>query len=71
MSGLYVIDVSHTSVVSVILCVSYRYSSRYINTNFISSTDKNLKLDHELFVEVKPGLSSFADNPKKVMCIYP
>jgi hypothetical protein len=30
-----------------------------------------LKLDHELFVEVKPGLSSFSDNPKKVMCVYP
>ncbi|XP_067011798.2 ectonucleoside triphosphate diphosphohydrolase 5 isoform X2 [Anabrus simplex] len=27
--------------------------------------DKNLKLDNELFVEVKPGLSSFVDNPKK------
>ncbi|XP_049841284.1 ectonucleoside triphosphate diphosphohydrolase 5 isoform X1 [Schistocerca gregaria] len=30
-----------------------------------SVIDKNLKLDDELFVQVKPGLSSFADNPVK------
>nr|CAD7424223.1 unnamed protein product [Timema monikensis] len=27
--------------------------------------DRTLKLDSELFVQVKPGLSSYADNPKK------
>jgi len=26
----------------------------------------SLELEDELFVQVKPGLSSFADNPKKV-----
>ncbi|XP_069684351.1 ectonucleoside triphosphate diphosphohydrolase 5 isoform X2 [Periplaneta americana] len=30
-----------------------------------SIIDRNLKLDHELFVQVKPGLSAFADNPKQ------
>jgi hypothetical protein len=35
--------------------------------NLFSFADKNLKLDHELFMEIKPGLSSFSDNPKKVM----
>ncbi|KAF4525597.1 hypothetical protein B566_EDAN015535 [Ephemera danica] len=30
-----------------------------------SLIDGNLKLDSELFVQVKPGLSSFADNPKE------
>jgi ectonucleoside triphosphate diphosphohydrolase 5/6 len=28
-------------------------------------SDGNLKLDSELFVQVKPGLSSFADEPKQ------
>jgi hypothetical protein len=36
--------------------------------NVFSSADKNLKLDHELFMEVKPGLSAFSDSPKKVLC---
>jgi len=40
--------------------------SRVLAFTFHESViDKNLKLDHELFVQVKPGLSSFADNPKK------
>lgn len=28
-------------------------------------SDGNLKLDDELFVQVKPGLSSFVDDPKQ------
>lgn len=34
--------------------------------NIIIFTDGSLELEDELFVQVKPGLSSFADNPKKV-----
>lgn len=30
--------------------------------------DGNLVLDKELFEYTKPGLSAFADNPKKVAC---
>lgn len=30
----------------------------------------SLELEDELFVQVKPGLSSFADNPKKVNVIF-
>ncbi|XP_021913733.1 ectonucleoside triphosphate diphosphohydrolase 5 isoform X1 [Zootermopsis nevadensis] len=41
-------------------------ASRVLAFTFHESVfDKNLKLDHELFVQVKPGLSSFADNPQK------
>lgn len=40
--------------------------SRVLAFTFHESViDKNLKLDDELFVQVKPGLSSFVDNPKK------
>lgn len=40
--------------------------SRVLAFTFHESViDKNLKLDHELFMEVKPGLSSFSDSPKK------
>lgn len=39
--------------------------SRVLAFTFHQSYDGNLKLDKELFVEVKPGLSSFVDNPKK------
>lgn len=40
--------------------------SRVLAFTFHESViDKNLKLDHELFMQVKPGLSSFTDNPKK------
>lgn len=28
--------------------------------------DKSLKLDDELWHEIKPGLSSYADNPEEV-----
>ncbi|XP_042881762.1 ectonucleoside triphosphate diphosphohydrolase 5-like isoform X3 [Penaeus japonicus] len=34
-------------------------------TFFKSLTDKSLKLDDELWHEVKPGLSSYADNPEE------
>lgn len=34
-------------------------------TFFKSLTDKSLKLDDELWHEVKPGLSSYADNPQE------
>lgn len=30
----------------------------------------SLELEDELFVQVKPGLSSFADDPKKVNVIF-
>ncbi|XP_046382642.1 ectonucleoside triphosphate diphosphohydrolase 5-like isoform X2 [Ischnura elegans] len=39
--------------------------SRVLAFTFHQSYDGNLKLDRELFVEVKPGLSSFSENPKK------
>ncbi|KAG8227954.1 hypothetical protein J437_LFUL008761, partial [Ladona fulva] len=39
--------------------------SRVLAFTFHQSYGGNLKLDKELFVEVKPGLSSFADNPEK------
>ena len=39
MFGSYVIDVSHTSAVSVILSVTFRYSSHYITqTSFLPQT---------------------------------
>lgn len=31
--------------------------------------DNSLKLDKELFAQVKPGLSSFAENPEKVVLL--
>lgn len=36
---------------------------KYLILIFIGGS---LELEDELFVQVKPGLSSFADNPKKV-----
>lgn len=39
------------------------YTLIYYNDYFLFS-DGNLKLDNELFVQVKPGLSSFVDDPK-------
>jgi len=33
--------------------------------NFHNYLDGNLKLDDELFVQVKPGLSAFSGEPKK------
>ncbi|XP_071441878.1 ectonucleoside triphosphate diphosphohydrolase 5-like isoform X2 [Hetaerina americana] len=39
--------------------------SRVLAFTFHQSYDGNLKLDRELFVEIKPGLSSFAENPRK------
>lgn len=37
--------------------------------NFNNFTDGSLELEDELFVQVKPGLSSFAHDPKKVKII--
>lgn len=38
----------------------------FIYTYYYSFIGGSLELEDELFVQVKPGLSSFADDPKKV-----
>lgn len=37
---------------------------------FSTIADNSLKLDDQLWHEVKPGLSSYADNPKEVSTFF-